>query len=133
MKIARSATIQSLILAAALGIGLGFVSPVSAQDQSYIVDLNSKTVTDLGTLGGTSSSAYGINAAGQVVGQSYTAAGPSYHAFITGLNGVGMTDLGALGRYGSSATGINDAGQVVGEVTLEVCRLPLSPAPMAWA
>jgi probable HAF family extracellular repeat protein len=61
-----------------------------------------------GTLGGDSSSAYGINDAGQVVGDS------GGHAFITGPDGVGMRDLGTLGGDYSSAYGINDAGQVVG-------------------
>ena len=75
MKITRSSKIQSLILAAALSIGLGFVSPVSAQVHSYIVDSNGKGLTDLGTLGGGYSYAYGINDAGQVVGGSDTAAG----------------------------------------------------------
>jgi probable HAF family extracellular repeat protein len=70
-------------------------------------------MTDLGTLGGNSSAAHGINAAGQVVGESVTADG-SQHAFITGPNGVGMTDLGTLGGDYSYAYGINAAGQVVG-------------------
>ncbi len=53
MKITRSSKIQGLILAAALSIGLGFVSPVSAQvTHSYILDSNGKGLTDLGTLGG---------------------------------------------------------------------------------
>ena len=51
MKITLSSTIQSLILAAALSAELGFVSPVSAQQHSYIVDLNSKNVTALCSLG----------------------------------------------------------------------------------
>jgi probable HAF family extracellular repeat protein len=71
-------------------------------------------MTNLGTLGGLSSVAYGINDAGQVVGVSETGAGAD-HAFITGSNGVGMTDLGTLGGSSSEAHGINDAGQVVGE------------------
>jgi probable HAF family extracellular repeat protein len=48
---------------------------------------------DLGTLGGSSASAYGINAACQVVGQSLTSFG-SYHAFLW-QNGT-MTDLNTL-------------------------------------
>src|SRR5687768_3392160 len=68
MKITRSSKIRILILAAALSIGLGFVSPVSADgERSYIVDSNGKGLTDLGTLGG-DTYAYSINDAGQAVG-----------------------------------------------------------------
>jgi probable HAF family extracellular repeat protein len=65
------------------------------------------TITDLGTLGGGSSQAFGINKKGQVVGQS------SYHAF-SWEDGT-MTDLGTLvGGQQSSAEDINVASQVVG-------------------
>jgi hypothetical protein len=56
MRITRNSKIQSLMLAAALSIGLYFVSPVSAR--SYILDINSIVLTELGTLGGDSTSAY---------------------------------------------------------------------------
>jgi probable HAF family extracellular repeat protein len=69
-------------------------------------------MTDLGTLGGSNSYAYGINDAGQAVGWSYTTRSGEYHAFVT-VNGV-MTDLGTLGGSNSYAYGINDAGQAVG-------------------
>ncbi|SET25815.1 hypothetical protein SAMN05216412_104194 [Nitrosospira multiformis] len=42
MKITRGSKIQGLILAAALSIGLGFVFPVSAQANPYILDINSQ-------------------------------------------------------------------------------------------
>lgn len=68
-------------------------------------------VTELGTLGGDDSHAFGINAAGQVVGYAATDDG-SYHGFF--WNGR-MQDLGTLaGAKESFAWAINDAGQVVG-------------------
>ena len=68
------------------------------------------TMTDLGTLGGEFSIAFGINGRGQVVGNSWTADGVT-HAFLW-EKGT-MTDLGTLGGN-SYARGINGRGQVVG-------------------
>jgi probable HAF family extracellular repeat protein len=68
---------------------------------------------DLGTLNEPSSSfAFGLNNAGQVVGYFYDASHP-YRAFLKNP-GQAMQDLGALGGVSSWAHGINDAGQVVG-------------------
>jgi probable HAF family extracellular repeat protein len=70
------------------------------------------SVTDLGSLGGSSSYAYGINDSGQVVGYSLTAGNALDHAFL--YSGGTMNDLGTLGGNFSYAYGINNSGQVVG-------------------
>ena len=75
---------------------------------SVVADI---TVTDLGTLGGTFSSALAVNDLGQVVGLSMTAAKES-HAFL--WEAGTMTDLGTLGGSEARAVAVNDLGQVVG-------------------
>ena len=72
---------------------------------------------DLGTLGGSSSYAFGINNPGQVIGDSLTSSG-DHHAFLD--TGNSMYDLNSLasnlGGFSvlSAAFGINDSGQIVG-------------------
>jgi probable HAF family extracellular repeat protein len=72
--------------------------------------------TDLGTLGGSISVAYGINNSGQIVGESTifdpATHGDTRHAFFW-ENGV-LNDLGTLTVNWSSAAAINNAGQIAG-------------------
>jgi probable HAF family extracellular repeat protein len=68
---------------------------------------------DLGTLGGSTSTALGINNQGLIVGQSLLANSPSNHAFLY-VPGVGMLDLNDLIAPSSnweltSAVALNDA------------------------
>ena len=67
--------------------------------------------TDLGTLGGTVSSAFAINRDGHVAGRARTTT--TYdHAFLY-RNGP-LADLGSLTNGGSTAYGLNDGDVVVG-------------------
>src|SRR5881397_951629 len=71
------------------------------------------TITDLGTLGGTYSYAFGINNAGQVAGGSATptqTGGLSQTAFL--WSGGQMINLGTLGGPNSGANPPNASGEV---------------------
>jgi probable HAF family extracellular repeat protein len=69
-------------------------------------------IIDLGTLGGTTSEANGINACGQVVGTADTATGLK-HAFV--YSEGAMSDLGTIdNRTRAFGMSINASGQVAG-------------------
>jgi probable HAF family extracellular repeat protein len=80
-------------------------------------------IVDIGTLGGPITRAYGIDSAGDVVGESDTGQAQSgdtvFHAFL--WREGRMTDLGALlgsSEHQSAAYGINDLGQAAGSYRL---------------
>jgi len=75
---------------------------------------NGKMV-DLGTLGGSCTSAYALNNRGQVVGQSALSGDGTSHPYIWEQNK--MTDLGTLGGTYGYASWLNDSGTVVGLAT----------------
>jgi probable HAF family extracellular repeat protein len=68
---------------------------------------------DLGTLGGTSSIGYAVNASGQVAGESTI--GTEGHAFLSGPGGGALKDLGTLGGNTGIGYAVNASGQVVGD------------------
>lgn len=73
--------------------------------------LNNGSAQSLGSLGGATTEAFGINNAGVVVGTSYINA-TSYHAFA--WNNGAMQDLGTLGGSNSVAFDINSQNEIVG-------------------
>ena len=88
---------------------------------AYLYNIyGSGPMADLGALGtGDYSEAYGLNSAGQIVGESnLTPGGTSYHAFVCNSSG-GMTDLNSVipassGWTLEDATAINASGWIVG-------------------
>jgi probable HAF family extracellular repeat protein len=119
-------TVTDLTLGGSLSDGLGINANGQVTGQSYTTgnaeqhaflwtpttpNGASGTMLDLGTLGGTESGGYGVNASGQVAGYSWTTGGANYRAFL--YDGT-MHDLGTLGGEFSYGLGINDSGQVTG-------------------
>ena len=94
-----------LLVATALLAPIGNVGAVTYYD-----------FTDLGTLGGKRSLAFGINDAGQVIGSSYLPGNKVFHA--TRWDGTTPVDLGTLGGNNSTGYGINSSGATVGQSIL---------------
>jgi probable HAF family extracellular repeat protein len=89
--------------------------PAAAATSTY-------TMTDLGSLGYGVSRGFGINAGGEVVGQSYTNQTVTFGRHICTAHishpfswaGGTMTDLGTLGGIISQAAAVNRSGDIVG-------------------
>jgi probable HAF family extracellular repeat protein len=82
------------------------------------------TITDLGTLGGPSSSATAISGNGRVVGIADKEAPGSQGPFLW-QEGIGMTDLGEVPLCGlvPLPVGVNDRGWVVGQGSGPGCEV----------
>ena len=108
----RNRSAYPILLLSVLVICAGICQAAAATPPAY-------HVTDLGTLGGTGSAGLGINASGQVTGDSGTTGDIESHTFLwtpttpNGSSGT-MIDLGTLGGTQSSGRGINTNGQVTG-------------------
>ncbi len=94
---------------------------VNSDGYLHASEYSGGNVTDLGTLGGYQSAAYGIDDNGQVVGYSYIPGDATTHGFIYSDNV--MIDLNSLlpiasGWTITAAYAINGLGDVVGEGTL---------------
>lgn len=103
------------------GLVAGYTSS-SEHSRAFLYDGSS--MVQLGTLGGANSFAMGVNAAGQVTGQSDNAAGEFRGFFFSDGQ---MRDIGTLGGDFVLATGINNAGQVVGESSVSMEPGPATP------
>ena len=100
---------------------LGQFAGVLNIDGGYRAGLYGGSWTNLGTLGGTSSFALGMNDALRVVGRSRLTDGTVNRAFLwtpSGTDGIAsnpqMKDLGTLGGAAAEADDINQSGQITG-------------------
>lgn len=79
MKIFLGFKVPGFILAAAFA-GMGIGTTATAQERPYFIDLNTRTVTGFGSLGGGNTRVADVNEFGEVVGTSRTATGgPRFH------------------------------------------------------
>jgi probable HAF family extracellular repeat protein len=112
----KSLSTLSLFVALALPIRIaGQQNP--ATQESSVKHAVRYTVTDLGTLGGTFSLAYGINEKGQIDGFSTLPGDTVEHAFL--FKDGAMLDLGTLGGPNSQTfAGLNEATEIVGSAEI---------------
>jgi probable HAF family extracellular repeat protein len=128
----QATSVNSAGVAAGTAVSLTAVD-IEGNPVSHAFLFSDGNVTDLGTLGGSSSVANGINSAGQIVGWSNipSNSNPPSHATLWSANIP--TDLGTLGGSNSIAMAINNAGIVVGEselAGLNVANLTIAHATM---
>ncbi|MEO8754336.1 MAG: hypothetical protein ABI624_16830 [Casimicrobiaceae bacterium] len=93
----------------------GYRTPTSADTHAFRLSAGSAAPVDLGTFGGTTSQAYGINVFGAVTGFAHT---PTADAHAFRFDNRGMVDLGTLGGIVSIGQAIGPGGEVVGSAYL---------------
>jgi probable HAF family extracellular repeat protein len=85
------------------------------QDRPYLYSNGSLSQLPLPAGGYFYAYAYGVNDAGKVVGEAYTALSPFAHGFL--YNGATTTEIGNLGGASSTALAINNNDRIVGYST----------------
>lgn len=113
----RTQRLSATVIAAAFLCG---ISPAIAVGKPAAHAPQHYTLTDLGTLGGTTSAAVGLNNKGQVAGGSSLSGDVAFHAFL--WNQGAMIDLGTLENWGVSTTfaNPNQKGDVSGMANLTI-------------
>lgn len=96
----------------ASGLSVGYGTRKDAAQHATLFSPSANV--DLGTLGGFNSTAYGINKAGQIVGDSDITGNSAFHAVLFSGTGSNNIDLGTLGGMNSHAYAINNYGEIVG-------------------
>jgi uncharacterized membrane protein len=97
-------------------VGTAAVGPVSSQKfRGFLWSYKSNTALELGTLGGSASSAFGINDCEEVVGAASLKGDAVTHAVL--FHDGKVTDLDPHGK-GSIARSINNEGTAVGPITI---------------
>ena len=96
----------------ASGLIVGDATTATFQQHAVLWAANN-SVRDLGTLGGSRSSATDINDAGQVIGTSYLVGDVTQHFFLWSSSS-GMQDLTQMLGSITSLAAINNAGQIAG-------------------
>lgn len=114
----------------------GYWYPDGVWPRAFLTGPDGSDMTELGTLGGLSSTAYDLNGDLVVVGEAYTARN-ARHAFITAPGGGAMQDLNDLvaldGVELASAVAINERGQVlVNSDNGHAYLLTPVPEPATW-
>ena len=76
---------------------------------------NATSIQDLGTLGGSTSAAFGMNPARSIVGTAAITGNHRTHAFFLASGTSALQDIGTLGGANSFAFAVNGQNVVVGE------------------
>lgn len=116
------------------GVVVGWAQPEAPAIEPRACRWEDGLATDLGTLGeGIRSVAYGVNAAGEIVGASTIELDdtqPAAEHAVLWLRDETI-DLGTIGGNYSAAAALNDAGQIVGVSTTGRQQRPFGPGTHA--